>query len=993
MPDQIGLELAPSALFAAPGGPAATATITILNQRPVVEQIALQIEGLDPAWPRLSEHAVNLFPGEQVQVRLDIQAPAGAPGGRYPFTVRASSRQDPFIQASAGGTLEVAAVQQLQLELVPQRRQSRGPAVYTVRLTNGGNMDLRVRLDVQDPEEALRWECRPEALAVPAGGQATAELRVRPRRGRFMGAPESHSFALAAFPLEGERAEPFGVSAGEYVHTPLPAVLAGLPLRLRTAALLGLPLLAVAALLIWLLAGPGQAPERARPTATPTPPSLAGAQDGAGGRPAPSPTLRPPVILSFTANLPADGAPLRLSWEVQGAESVRVVPKGSSGAPRSFDTLERAEYTLIASNAGGTTTSDLVVYVLRPPSIDDFSLQAQIVTLGDKTYLRWKASRAERLFLDGQPLNAAEGEVEIEAGANREFELRAENLAGAATRRIPLIVKTPSPTPTPTPTPEPTSTPTPTVPRPTNTPRPTDTPRPTAPPAQPTQPPAQPTTPPAIGGEPCAGPAVGDALGVNESFFASTLARGLGAQWTRWIIAWEGVQPNGPQDFNDFYVDPRVLDREIANGFRLAGMVKNTPRWAARNPDDGPRSVPRNLDLPVFLPNGQVNPENYWAAFTSELARRYAGKINVWIIWNEIEIPPDGPNAAYNTWTGTTEEYYRLLKVAYQAIKRTNPNATVVLAPFSFHRNKGWWQEFLTIARADPEGPANGFFFDVMALNLYRNPHDVWDRMFGAPWAYYPEDRPGAQQIMSQFGISKPVWLTEINSMPYDDPNVPGWDPRAKNDQFRVTMDEQASAVIQWYALALAAGYQKVFWQAMQDDRPPVPDELWGLVRYHPDMLNADARRLRPAYHAYQVMAEALNGARCVKLVTLNRPDLTGQRQYAPRFEWLVHLVVAEHDGRRASILWNGSGDPITVSIPKVGTSAEAVDKYGNRTPLQPSPDGARWVVTLDAATRHFNHPVFGSDPEGYYYVGGSPLIIDERGVPPNAPVQAPQRA
>jgi hypothetical protein len=482
-------------------------------------------------------------------------------------------------------------------------------------------------------------------------------------------------------------------------------------------------------------------------------------------------------------------------------------------------------------------------------------------------------------------------------------------------------------------------------------------------------------------------------IGVNESFFASSLAKDLGARWTRWVIAWEHVQPNGPGEFNDFYIDRAVLERELANGFRFSGMLKNTPRWAARNPEHGPKSVPRNLDQPVFLENGAINRENYWASFTYELARRYAGKIDTWLIWNEIDIPPVGPNAMYNTWLGTTAEYYQLLKVAYQAIKRANPHATVVLAPYSFMRNKTWWQEFLTVATADPGAAASGYYFDVMALNLYRNPHDVWDRMHGAPWAYDPADRPGAREIMAQFGIAKPVWLTEANAVPYDDPYVAGWDPMAQNDHFRITQDEQASYVIQLYALALAAGYDKVVFQAMQDDRPPVPDELWGLARYSPDMLNADPARLRPAYRAYQVMVEALGGAERIELATLNRPDPTNQRQYAPRYEWLAHLVAAQRGDRRANILWNGGGQPLAVSIPRWGVTAELVDKYGNRRALEPSRDGMRWVVTLDGATRRFAHPVFGSDPPGYYYIGGSPVIIVEHGVPPDAWVEPPHPA
>jgi hypothetical protein len=46
--------------------------------------------------------------------------------------------------------------------------------------------------------------------------------------------------------------------------------------------------------------------------------------------------------------------------------------------------------------------------------------------------------------------------------------------------------------------------------------------------------------------------------------------------------------------------------------------------------------------------------------------------------------------------------------------------------------------------------------------------------------------------------------------------------------------------------------------------------------------------------------------------------------------------------------------------------------------------------VTLAPASRHFD--LFGGDPPGYFYVGGSPLIVVEQGVPGDAPVTAPAR-
>ena len=68
--------------------------------------------------------------------------------------------------------------------------------------------------------------------------------------------------------------------------------------------------------------------------------------------------------------------------------------------------------------------------------------------------------------------------------------------------------------------------------------------------------------------------------------------------------------------------------------------------------------VPRGLYLPIDDPN------NLWAAFVRKVVKRYAGRIDHWIIWNEpdIEPPDDGIQ-----WGGTVADYYQLVKVAYQA--------------------------------------------------------------------------------------------------------------------------------------------------------------------------------------------------------------------------------------------------------------------------------------------------------------------------------------
>ena len=58
-----------------------------------------------------------------------------------------------------------------------------------------------------------------------------------------------------------------------------------------------------------------------------------------------------------------------------------------------------------------------------------------------------------------------------------------------------------------------------------------------------------------------------------------------------------------------------------------------TPQWATSTPNTArPTNVPANLYLPFD------DPKNYWGQFMYRLAKRYAGQINTWIVWNEPDL-------------------------------------------------------------------------------------------------------------------------------------------------------------------------------------------------------------------------------------------------------------------------------------------------------------------------------------------------------------------
>src|SRR5204863_882273 len=76
------------------------------------------------------------------------------------------------------------------------------------------------------------------------------------------------------------------------------------------------------------------------------------------------------------------------------------------------------------------------------------------------------------------------------------------------------------------------------------------------------------------------------------------LAKALGARYQRLVFWWSGLQAAPGAALNPFYIPLSLLDRERGEGYELVGLLINTPSWAATNPADGPRAVPRNLALP-----------------------------------------------------------------------------------------------------------------------------------------------------------------------------------------------------------------------------------------------------------------------------------------------------------------------------------------------------------------------------------------------------------
>ncbi|WP_306591895.1 RHS repeat-associated core domain-containing protein [Geothrix sp. 21YS21S-4] len=110
-----------------------------------------------------------------------------------------------------------------------------------------------------------------------------------------------------------------------------------------------------------------------------------------------------PSIVSFTASPTtiAIGGSSTLNWNVSGASSVTLSGGGvgASGGQAVYPS-STTSYTLVATNAGGTTSATITVNVVQAPVISWFTASPGTIYQGDGSTLSWGVSNATGLTLD-----------------------------------------------------------------------------------------------------------------------------------------------------------------------------------------------------------------------------------------------------------------------------------------------------------------------------------------------------------------------------------------------------------------------------------------------------------------------------------------------------------------------------------------------------------------------------------------------------------------
>jgi hypothetical protein len=443
-------------------------------------------------------------------------------------------------------------------------------------------------------------------------------------------------------------------------------------------------------------------------------------------------------------------------------------------------------------------------------------------------------------------------------------------------------------------------------------------------------------------------------FGMVQGIVQPDLAWQAGARWDRIIFPWSLIQRDGPNSWTQLYFTDEAIRAQARRGVTVAAILIYTPQWASPWPEKGrPVDPPRGLELKYDDPN------NLWGQFVRKVVDRHRGVVDHWIVWNEPDLYT--PGLRY-TFDGSFEQYAQLLKVAYLNAKEVNPKSKVILGGFAY-----WWDKehgrppflgpLLEVIARDPDRQRNNHYFDIVSVHTYTAPLNS----FTEPMVM--------RNILDLRNMKKPIWIGESNVIPHDDQ-----DNRLGSGQFRASLDQQASYVIQAMAMAVAANVERYAIYKATDEKAENDVELWGLIRNN--------GTTKPSYVAFQVGAKYFADARSAVFswAGADKPTRNQYQEIAEsnvgrtQFIWpsQVAQVAMERGDRRTTVAWNTSPEAVTHRIPANAKQATLAYKDGRTQTIQAT--NGFYTVNLEPST----HNADPRDPS-IYMIGGDPVIVDEQ--------------
>ncbi len=367
----------------------------------------------------------------------------------------------------------------------------------------------------------------------------------------------------------------------------------------------------------------------------------------------------------------------------------------------------------------------------------------------------------------------------------------------------------------------------------------------------------------------------------NLSPIAANKSALIGITMLRSNPRWNWTQPKADQwDWSKVDELTKVHSRE---GIRLQPLVNGTPRWAALPSADG-----KNHGGGSSPPDAEA-----WRAWIGELAKRLKGKAHYWEIWNEPDI---------GFFTGTQEQYFAMLEIAYEQIKAVDPSAVVMTGGFVsmvHHGRKPLMVERLLADHHD--------HFDMIAYHTHGHFVNFREEL---------DDRllPYCKQVLPN---PRPLYFTET-----------GMDTRMGERYQAITLPKKI--VFAWSRGAVAYTWFSLHDHPNVDSRTK-PGFTYGLCtsfrKIDPaeswtwENMDYDAAYPKASYVAMNTVTSVLHGARFVRQIDL------GQDCFV--FEFV------SREGNEVYVMWRETKGSDTFDV-ILGSNRDLrrVDLMGNATPV-----------------------------------------------------------
>ncbi len=230
-----------------------------------------------------------------------------------------------------------------------------------------------------------------------------------------------------------------------------------------------------------------------------------------------------------------------------------------------------------------------------------------------------------------------------------------------------------------------------------------------------------------------------------------------------------------------------------------------------------------------------------FARYAVFVVKHFKGRVHMYEMWNEWN------TTTGNTHPGTPQDYVRLLRVVYPAVKAIDPSAVFIAGAIG-GRDLNWLSTMLSAGALGS--------FDALSVHPYNFGQPV---RTGDAWS---KDMLATEDVIHRYtgGLDIPLYVTEMGWPTYSGPHG-------------ISRQEAGTYLAQMFLLARTMKFLRgIWWYDFRDDGwdESNKENDFGLVA--PDL------KPKPAFAALKTVAPVVRGALTVEILSTANPSLRALR-------------------------------------------------------------------------------------------------------------------